>query len=60
MNFLVYECIEELWYIVMYENPMGNYTVGSARVVTSPIESSSPEAILRNIRRMIFPDRVCM
>ena len=33
-------------------------TVGSASVVTSPIDPSSPEEIFRNIRRIILPERV--
>jgi hypothetical protein len=33
-------------------------TEGSASVDVSPIESSSREAIFRNIRRIIFPERV--
>jgi hypothetical protein len=33
-------------------------TDGSAKVEISPKLDTSPSAILRNIRRMIFPDRV--
>lgn len=34
-------------------------TEGSASVETSPMESSSPDAIFLSTLRMIFPDLVC-
>ena len=48
-----YVCIQA------WTSAYGKYsTVGSARVVTSPIDPSSPEEIFRRMRRIILPDRV--